>query len=170
MNPDETRQLEDRLRRLALRAPSPELDARIAAWQGPAAAGRRRRPIAGVATAAAAVAVCLVATVLWRPWPEGAGTAQRDRPGPEVRGDKPRGSVPDEREGTGPARSEPLRIEQVWSTVSAGEIVTREDGPPMQRLSRQAVRRIELIDDSRHVRIQWNIPSRQSVLMPLEYN
>ena len=173
INPDEARQLEDRLRRLPLRTPSPALDARIASLPRPVVARRTRRRVVGVAVAAASVAVCLVVTVLWRPWHEGAGTAHRigDRSGDK----RPVGGHQDH-PGLRPAPSEPrrpsepLRIEQVWSTVSAGEIVTREGGPPMQRLSRQAVRRIQLIDDSRHVRIQWNIPSQQSVLMPLEYN
>ena len=173
VNPDEARQLEDRLRRLPLRTPSPELDARIASLRPPVVARRTRRRVVGVATAAAAVAVCLLVTVLWRPWPEGAGTAHRsgDRAGDKLpaaaRQDRPR----PEPAPVEPQRpSEPLRIEQVWSTVSAGEIVTRDGGAPMQRLSRQAVRRVRVIDDSRHVRIQWNIPSQQSVLMPLEFN
>jgi hypothetical protein len=168
MNPDETRQLEDLLRRLPLRTPSPELDARIASLRPVAIARRTRRPVAGVVVAAAAVAVCLLATVLWQPGRKEAGTAQRsDEQAGHV------GNVPHEKAASPSAAqrpSRPLRIEQVWATVSAGEIVMREGGPPMQRLSRQALRRIQVIDASRHVRIEWNIPSRQSVLMPLEFN
>lgn len=168
MHPDEIRQLEDRLRQLPLRTPSPELDARIALAR-PVVVRRTRRPLAGVAVAAAAVAACLLVSVLWPIRREQSGTARRtdDKPPAAAQQDlhRPR-PTPSE----SPRPSEALRIEQVWATVSAGEVVTRDGGPPMQRLSRHAVRRVRVIDDSRHVRIEWNIPSQESVLVPLEFD
>lgn len=169
MNPDETRQLEDRLRGLTLRMPSPELDARIASLRPATLALRTRRQAAGVAVAAAAVVACLLVTVLWRPSREQAGASHSvdGRPRVTVPRDPPR---PQPTPTELPRRPEPLRIEQVWSTVSAGEVVARDGQPPMQRLSRHALRRIQWIDEGRHVRIEWNIPSQQSALVPLEYN
>lgn len=161
MNPNETRQLEDRLRGLALRTPSPGLDARVASLRPATLPRRTLRQAAGVAMAAAAVAACLLVTVLWRPSHEQAGA-----------GSKPLVVAPQDhaRPKPTPTPAEPLRIEQVWSTISVGEVVARDGQPPMQRLSRHALRRIQWIDEGRHVRIEWNIPSQQSALVPLEFN
>ena len=65
---------------------------------------------------------------------------------------------------------QPIRIEQVWTTQSiAGEVV--HDGDvPMQRVHQQIVRHVRWIDERNHVSIEWNIPSDQTVLVPLEYN
>ncbi len=167
MNPDEIGQdidrLEDRLRRLPLHSPPATLDARIARIGSPVAGRGLRRRLAGLTLAAAAVAASLAVMIAG-----GLRHQEPDGPPPAVARNGP--TVQDPVGSQQQPPDLPVRIEQVCSTLSAGEIVTREGAPPMQRLSRQVVRRVQVIDDSRHVRIEWSIPSRESVLMPLEYN
>jgi hypothetical protein len=159
---DDFQDLEGCLRRLPLRRPSGELDARIASVGAAPSAHRPRRRLAAVVAAAAAVAAGLALVALWRPWQPDAGqapTAARVEPVPAPAS-----------KGTTPPVSRPVRVEQVWSAVSNEGVVSAGDVPPMQRFQRQVIRSVRVIDEDRHVRIEWNIPSRQTVLMPLEYN
>lgn len=66
--------------------------------------------------------------------------------------------------------AEPIQIEQVWSSLAANDVVRTEPARPMQRVQRQVHRRVQWIDPQRHVYIEWNIPSEQSALVPLEFN
>jgi len=68
------------------------------------------------------------------------------------------------------SRPAPIRIEQVGATAPAEEVVLRDDNPPMRRLRQQVVRHVRWIDRQRHIQIEWNIPSEQTILVPLEYN
>lgn len=142
MNTPEWNTLEERLRVEPLRAPSADLDRRVGAvFQRTPAVARRWTIAAVVALASAA---CLAVIVI-------GGRGALDRPAE--------------------AAIEPnVEIEQVWSTVTRREIVSPDDGPAMQRAQRQVVRHVRWVDDRNRVHIEWNIPSEQSVLVPLEYN
>lgn len=180
MNLNETGQLEDRLRRLPLREPSAALDARIASLARRPTLARRRRPrVAGLALTATVLAASLLVLATWR-----AGIESRDGPLPiasSEKGDKPH-SLHDGPRGASHnalfskdaiAREEgpeTVRIEQIWSAVAATEIIGRDNALPMQRVSRQVVRRVRLIDARRHVQMEWSIPGKQTVVAPLEFN
>ena len=164
MNPDESDQLEDRLRRLPLREPSAELDARIASLARPVAVRRGQRRVAGLAVTAAAVAASLLVLVVWHTGHDGGNP--RNEPLPITA----RPKQPPEQPATRHEAPAPVHIEEVWSAVAATEIVDRGDAPPVQRVSRQMVRRVRLIDARHHVRMEWSIPSEQTFDAPLEFN
>lgn len=169
MNPDPFQDLEDRLRALPRCGPSAGLDARIAALRAgaperPAAVAPRRpgRP-ALWAAAALALAGCLGAVLAARLWNADGNGVQ---PGPLA---QPPRAAPDG-DAPGTVRRDQVQIEQVWSAVSPGEVVAEEGAPPVQRFERRVVRHVQVIDASRHVRIEWKIPRRETVELPLEYN
>ena len=145
MTPDDLQPLEDLLRRQPLRAPCDRLDLRVAEARRTASAARRRwaAGAAGLAVAAAA----------------GLAFALFYHPAESTPGEDPASVV-----------AAPVQIEQVWATVAAGEVERSAEGAPLQRIECEVVRHVQWIDDQRHVRIEWNIPSRESRLVPLEYN
>ncbi len=162
MNPQDLDQIEARLRRLPLRGPSADLHARVAALGMPRARLRPWRRLAVAAASAAALAGCLAAILVWRSHP---GDEAAGLPGPAVPAKvEPQPSPP-------PVHtSQPIHIEQVWTAVSAREVVPRDGAPPVERLERQVVRHIRVIDQDRHVEMEWSIPTKETVVVPLEYN
>ncbi len=141
MNDGNLEQLEDLLRELPLRRPSPELDRRVeAVWRARSSRWTRWTVAATVATVAAAAAGLLL-MVTWGP--------------------------PAPLEVTAP---QPIRIEQVWTTQSPTGVVVHDGDVPMQQVHQQIVRHVRWIDEQNHVSIEWTIPSDQTVLVPLEYN
>jgi hypothetical protein len=160
MSHDELEPIEALLRGQSLRKPSPELDSRIRAVQRKPARPRNRLAVAGVLAASLAVAAGLLAMVLLRGLPGGREEQAQAPPHPP--------------EATGTAEGErapaPIRIEQVWSSVAENEVVLPNDAPPAHRVRQQVVRHVRWIDERQHVQIEWNIPSEQTALVPLEYN
>jgi hypothetical protein len=168
MNPKEMEVLEEMLRRMPLRQPSKSLDRRVRAARPRALRLRRWFVWGGALTALAAAAALLIAgaSLVGVPIP-GFGPADEGQLAGGAAGVEP--EVP----GAAPAqeaRRDGIRIEQVWSALAANDVVMVDDAQPMRRVQRQVYRRVQWIDPERDVRIEWNIPSEQSVLVPLEYN
>ncbi|NQU20564.1 MAG: hypothetical protein HQ567_04725 [Candidatus Nealsonbacteria bacterium] len=162
MNDGNLEQLEDLLRELPLRRPSPELDRRVeATWQARSSRPNRWTVGAAVATLAATAAGLLL-ILTWDPAENRVG----DRPAPVVAGvEKPPAPAPPEK-----SPPQPIRIEKVWTTQSTAGVVVHDGDVPMQRVHQQIVRHVRWIDEQNHVNIEWTIPSDQTVLVPLEYN
>lgn len=164
MNDGNLEQLEDLLRGLPLRRPSPELDRRVATvWRARSSRRTRWTAAATVATAAAAAAGLLLMS-MWEPADD--RPADPGRAAAAGAGAQPPPPAPAAEEPPPP----PIRIEQVWTTQAAEGVVLRDGEVPMQRVHQQVVRHVRWIDEQNHVRIEWNIPSDQTVLVPLEYN
>lgn len=165
MNGDEPGQLEELLRGLPLRPPSPELDERVSSvWRARSTRWQRVRLGGAVAASVALAAGILLIFLLRNP-----GDGQPGRPA--ERTDRPSiaKAVP------GPSRladqqPAPVRIEQVWSTPQADEVVVPDDALPMRRMHHQVLRHVRWIDERRNVHIEWNIPSQETVVVPLQYN
>ncbi len=149
MNPDEIEQLEQSLRELPLRRPSPLLDERVMSVLATRRAAWKRPALAAALLASAAVAASLLLMLMRSPSEDGPAVAR-----------------PVEQ----PSKSLPVRIEQIWSTAVPGEVVMLGESRPARRVEHQVVRHVRWIDERRNVRIEWNIPSEQTVLVPLEYN
>jgi hypothetical protein len=172
MSNEQWEPLEELLRQLPLRQPSANLDERVrAARPQPRTWGRR----AGLGAALAAT-VALAAGLVWIVFHGPGGGGSDGRPGGSngravaSATQHPSAQYVVAQQTTERTPPAPIRIEQVWSTLAAAGVVTRGDEPPVQRLHQQVVRRVQWIDDREHVRIQWNMPSEQTVLVPLEYN
>ncbi len=157
MNPDEMEQLEQSLRELPLRRPSPLLDERVMSVLATKRAPWKRPALAAALAVSAAVAASLLLMLLRSPSEDGPAVA---RPVEQPSAAAP---VP------GPAML-PVRIEQIWSTAVAKEVVMLDESHPARRVRHQVVRHVRWIDERQNVRIEWNIPSEQTVLVPLEYN
>ena len=160
MNPDEIEQLEQSLRELPLRRPSPRLDERVMSVLGMKRSPWKRPALAAALLASAALAASLLLMLLRSPSEDGPAVA---RPVEQPPFSAP---VPSS-VGIGTL---PVRIEQIWSTPVAKEVVMLDDSRPVHRIQHQVVRHVRWIDERHHVRIEWNIPSEQTVLVPLEYN
>ncbi|HUT13952.1 MAG TPA: hypothetical protein VMY42_25910 [Thermoguttaceae bacterium] len=167
--------IEDLIRDLPLRRPSSELDDRLASVWPARAVVRRRWKIGAAVAAAAALAAGLVVMLLRNPEgdlarepiaPRGGPAVAEAVPQPEEPEDLPSVKEPQDRP------SQPICIEQLWSVPASGqqEVVLRDEAPPMRRVSHQVVRHVRWIDEPNNVHIEWNIPSRQEVLVPLQYN
>jgi len=171
---EDLREVEDLIRDLPLRRPSSGLDDRLASvW--PARTVVRRWWKLGAAVAAAAALAAAVVVMLLRnagdDLPQGpaaprGGPAVAEAPQPEELEDLPPIEEPEDRP------SQPIRIEKLWTVPAAGQqdLVLSDETTPMYRLSHQVVRHVRWIDEANHVHIEWNIPSRQEVLVPLQYN
>ena len=166
MNDGNLEQLEDLLRKLPLRRPSPELDRRVeAVWRARSSRWTRWTVAATVATVAAAAAGLLL-MLTW----DSAENGSADRGAAAVvDAEKPpsRQPVPLTPEVSPP---QPILIEKVWTTQSTAGGVVHDGDVPMQRVHQQIVRHVRWIDEQNHVSIEWTIPSDQTVLVPLEYN
>ncbi len=171
MNQNDTDRTEGLLRGLSLRQPPDRLDRRVRS----AIAVRRirRTRVAVVAAAASAVAAGLLVVFLLNPGdgnPDGgAETAHSPDAVEPVPPPQPAPPTPPKEPIDDPPM-QPVYIEQLWSAPAAGEVVIRDDAPPLQRVHHQVVRHVRWIDERNQVRIEWNIPSEQEVLVPLEYN
>lgn len=179
MNDDNFQNLERLLRDLALEQPSVELDRRVeSVWLGPASRPRRRRLVgAGAALAVAASLLLGAGLWLWR-----SGQEKGEGGGPKLAGKEKADNRLTAREGNSPilaarksgqspsGQSPPIRIERVWSMVSARKVVIAEGAQPVQQVQREVVREVQWIDSQQHARIQWTIPSQETDLVPLEYN
>ena len=172
MKPNERKKLEAMLRSMPLREPSAGLDRRVLSAR-PRGGARRRWFWAGatVVVTAATAGVLLVATGILGPprdglrAPSGREVALNGDPRPIDAPPAPTDAQDDEADDDG------IHIEQVWSALAAADaIVFDDDLRPMRRVHRQVMRRVQWIDPERNVHIEWNIPSEQSVLVPLEYN
>jgi hypothetical protein len=183
MNPKEIEALEALLRAMPLAEPSEGLDRRVRA-SNPAVARRRRRLAWTGALAACAAAAAVLLAVLGHLGPP----REREQPGPvgpvasddapdirapeepptHLAGD-PTPTPPDAPPSPDP-QTEVIHIEQVWSAVASHDVLVLDGPRPVQRVERQVYRRVQWIDPDRNVHIEWNIPSTQSALMPLEYN
>ena len=164
MNDDNLEQLEDLLRELPLRRPSPELDRRVdAVWRARSSRWTRWTVAATVATVAAAAAGLLL-MLTWDPAENGSADHST-----EIVADveKPPSRPPTPPEVTAP---QPIRIEKVWTSQSTTGVVVHDGDVPMQQVHQQIVRHVRWIDEQNHVSIEWTIPSDQTVLVPLEYN
>ena len=172
MNRDQTEKTEALLQGLPLRPPPEKLDQRV---RSVFAVRRVRRARFAVATAVAvAVAASLLVVFLWNPGGGPDGTAETAQKPEAV---EPVAAPPDPIPPAPPPEpipdaepSQPVTIEQLWSAPSAGEVVIRDDGALMQRVHHQVVRHVRWIDEKNRIHIEWNIPSEQEVLVPLEYN
>jgi len=172
MSHEEFEPIESLLRSLPLRRPSPALDERIDAARPHSRLSGRRLRLASVVAAAAALAAGLLVVLFCRPGGNGRDeiTGPADRPA--IAGTTPQqsGSGDHATAAQQNSRPAPIRIEQVGATAPAEEVVLRDDNPPMRRLRQQVVRHVRWIDRQRHIQIEWNIPSEQTILVPLEYN
>ena len=175
MRRDETEQLEDLLRGLPLRRPSSELDQRVCSVWRARTARWRRLTVGGAVVASAALAASILwMIVLLRGPVAGPGRGPTERvERPKVADATPRPPEPADRRsvtGRGDRPAEPVRIEQVWSTLAANEVVVPVDALPIRRVHRQIMRHVRWIDERRNVHIEWNIPGEETVVVPLQYN
>jgi len=165
MNDGNLEQLEDLLRELPVRRPSPELDRRVeAVWRARSSRWTRWTVAATVATVAAAAAGLLL-MAMWN----STKVRLTDLGGPAiVNVEKP----PSPQPVPPPEKSlpQPIVIEKVWTTQSTTGVVVHDGDVPMQQVHQQIVRHVRWIDEQNHVNIEWTIPSDQTVLVPLEYN
>ena len=140
-------EFEESVRGQPLRAPSADLDRRVAAVfdetpPTPRRAGRRVwKAVAALATTA--VAAYVVLHVASRPPPQQSQWVAIE---PDV------------------------KIEQIWSAVIDSKVIAEEGRPAAEQKQRQIVRHVRWVDDRNQVEIEWNIPSEQSAVVPLEYN
>ncbi len=64
----------------------------------------------------------------------------------------------------------PVRIEQVWSQIQPGDVITLDDNTPLRRFQRQTVEHVQLIDDKKNIRIEYTRPRQDTIVMPVRYD
>ncbi len=158
------REVEDLLRRMPREEPSPALDRRIL---GMAAAGGRSRPalraLAGLAAAAAAAAAVLA--LAWTGYPsapkESAGERRTVSSGADAAGH-------DRAPARRTAFDGPVRIERQISEQTDDGIVGVGEGAAVQRLRRDCVRQIMVVDPETRRQVDVSVPWRETVLVQVE--
>jgi len=156
--------VEDILRRMPLEEPSPALDRRIL---GMVAAGGRSRPalrtLAGLAAAAAAAAAVLA--LAWTGYPsapkESAGERWIVSSGADAAG-------PDRASARRTAFDGPVRVERLISEQTDDGIVGVGEGAAVQRLRRDCVRQIMVVDPETRRQVDVSVPWREMVLVQVE--
>ena len=139
-------ELEKLVREQPLRQPSAELDARIADALRPAIS---RRWIGW----SMAAALALVSASVW------LGLSLRS-PGSSTDGRGFAEPVPATLSEAGL-----VRIDQVWSQVTQGELLLTEDDEPVRPVWVQRFYRTSWIDEKQNVRIEMTVPEDQVVLV-----
>jgi hypothetical protein len=145
-----SRELEQLLRQTPLRPPPAGLDRRVGAALHP---WRRRARALGVAAAAAAIALGLGSWAVRR-HPHGAVSEARlpspSRPAPAA-------AVP------------PVSIVRTYGGVSSDGVVgVTADGRPVQRVRRQIVRQVQVIDPQRGTKLSISVPQEVVYLVPVK--
>jgi hypothetical protein len=141
MNEEEDLQpIEELLRGLPLRQPSPALDDRVLTARPKSIVASRRRKWAGLLAAAATVAAGLLAVFLL--WNRG--------------GDQPQQAAT------------PKTPAPVGASVATEEVVTAHGGPAMRRVRQQIVREVRSLDRQHNATIEWR--SEQTEIVPWQYN
>ena len=64
----------------------------------------------------------------------------------------------------------PVRIEQVWSQIQPGGVITLDDSTPLRRFRRQTLEHVQLIDDKQNIRIEYTRPRNDTIVMPVRYD
>jgi hypothetical protein len=142
MNEDNLEPIEDLLRGLPLRRPSPALDDRVLAARPKSVPASRRRKWAGLLTATATVAAGLLAVVLL--WNRGNDQPQQA------------------------ATPKPQPPASVGASVPTEEVVQSNGGPVTRRLRQQVVREVRSLDRQHDAVIEWR--SEQTEIVPWQYN
>lgn len=136
-------ELEQLIRRQRLREPSPVLDGRIAsALSTRRTIARRIYAIAGAAAAVIAASLLLIAGPL-------------RGPGPAPRGNAALASNPDPF----------VRIDQVWSQMTPGDLLVTQDNQPVRPVVVQRLYHTQWLDEKDNVRIEMTVPEEQVVLV-----
>lgn len=170
MIPEDQDRLESLLRRQALRRPPDELDRRLAGvWLAKA---RARRWLAAAAALAASLAVAAAWMLMFayrtareealsEPGkPAARAEARPALAGPGTEPAPPRASAPSE---------PPIRIERVWSTPVASQVVMMDDAAPALQERRQVTRELRWIDEQAGVTVEWTISDEQTAVVGWEY-
>ena len=142
MNQENWEPIEELLRGLPLRRPSPALDDRVLTARPKSVVASRRRKWAGLLTATATVAAGLLAVFLL--WNRG--------------GDQPEQA----------ATPQPKPPAVVGASVATEEVVTANGGPAMRRVRQQIVREVRSLDRQHNATIEWR--SEQTEIVPWQYN
>jgi hypothetical protein len=142
MNDENWEPIENLLRGLPLRRPSPALDERVLAARPKSVPAVRRRTWAGLAIAGVAVAAGLLVAVL---------LSNRGGKEPE------QAAIPKEK---------PPAV--VGASVATEETVTTKSGPAMRRIRQQIVREVRPLDRQHDATIEWR--SEQTEIVPWQYN
>ncbi len=159
LDADDLEQIEHLLREMPLRRPSMELDRRVAS----ARPRRARRWVLGMAALAASVAMVIGVTIEML----ANRRATVDSPGESP--NAPAAATDPGVSASVPTSSQPIVIEQVWSMESPKEVALLDDTASARQAKRWIVRHVRMIDDDRRMHIEWNIPSEEADLVPLDY-
>lgn len=168
--PHEHRELESLIARQALRKPSAKLDDRMkhlfsAGSQESVDAAQHPGAIASpwfrwvLMTAAMLAIVSLIGLVLLARARQNQLTQDRIA------------IVPEPEQLVHPASNKfnPVRIEQSWSNLQP-EGVVMIDGDPVRRFQRETVEHVQLIDEKNNIRIEYTLPRRETIVMPVKYD
>ncbi len=168
MTPDDLEQLECRLKRIPLRRPPADLDERMASLFAPRPVRASRRwTVAAVAAVAAAACLALaLGPRLWSGRDEARAPGEAQPPPAAARDRGPAHSEP----RADPPPAPPVRIDRVWAADASRGVVFSAEAEPVERFERRIVRQVVVIDEDRQRRIEWHIPTKQTVDLPLEYN
>ncbi len=168
------RELEELLTKLPREQPSATLDARMAKLFA-AAEARHDEVIATLRprtfwprllASGLAMAACLLLAVI-----VAMNTAA---PTGETKDRSAQGIIPSPANNAGHESDtldfKPVRIEQVWSQIQPGGIITLDDNTPLRRFRRHTVEHVQLIDDKQNIRIEYTRPRNDTIVVPVRYD
>lgn len=66
-------------------------------------------------------------------------------------------------------RFNPVRIEETWSNVEPDGVLV-VDGDPLRRYQREILEHVQLFDEKNNIRIEYTVPRREMIVMPVKYD
>ncbi len=67
------------------------------------------------------------------------------------------------------ARFNPVRIEETWSNIQPDGVLV-VDGDPLRRYRREILEHVQLFDEKNNIRIEYTVPRRETIIMPVKYD
>lgn len=168
---DNMKQLEDQLRRQPVEPSSAQLDQRIA--------DLLKQRLADDKTAAASVEPEVVGRLTWQRWAFAAAgiaacaaiafaiisdTFTADQPQQQVAMGPVTPTTTDIQTPADAPPANPVRIEQVWSQATPGEVIVT-DAQPMRPVLLAQVKHTRWIDEANNVEIELTVPQQQVVMV-----
>ncbi len=164
MNEHNDRELEQMLAGMPLRRPSAELDQRVLHEAMPTLATvgvhTQRRLAARLGVAAMLIAGATLAITLSLATHNRVDTTGRTAQLPR----------PPLAPGSIEFEFDPVRHDTLVSHLSDEGVIYLDDDLPVRRIRRQAIRRIEWVDEQRHIRMETTVPHEQWLLVPVRFD